>query len=65
MTFLKMQFCTATSTAMAIFMLGLFKYLPQVSFVFFVFFCIAVTFNIMGALYFLDENLVEQKHIIG
>lgn len=34
-TFLKMQFCTATSTAMAIFMLGLFKYLPEVSLPFF------------------------------
>lgn len=30
-TFLKMQFCTATSTAMAIFTLGLLKLLPQVS----------------------------------
>lgn len=30
-TFLKMQFCTATSTAMAIFTLGFLKFLPQVS----------------------------------
>lgn len=30
-TFLKMQFCTATSTAMAIFTLGLLKLLPQVN----------------------------------
>lgn len=30
-TFLKMQFCTSTSTAMAIFTLGLLKLLPQVS----------------------------------
>lgn len=31
-TFLKMQFCTATSTAMAIFTLGFSKLLPEVSF---------------------------------
>lgn len=30
-TFLKMQFCTATSTAMAIFTLGFSKLLPEVS----------------------------------
>lgn len=62
-TFLKMQFCTATSTAMAIFALGFLKLLPQVSkiisFSFFLsifFFCTYQHNNIRAVLFCVHKH---------